>query len=534
MIENNRNNGQIYGRNDMIMLDQNNKIYGSLGLADKYVMKTEEGIRLMLSNPKLGRFADVLTEFDIYGWSKQETTTGKNLINADEYYSQFKQSDETYKSKSTILNDIRISLSEFVGKEITLSVKLTVGANTSAVYLMYVDSEQKKINGSIIKSGLTGKSILTVTPVSNTDYFVITYGVGNDDVTFSELQLELGSVATSYEPYTGGQPSPNPDYPQEIESAGVESAGIAVTVHGKNLLNFEEFLKARGVIYTKESESYQITNIMNAYRKPYKFSGEDIEITISGIVDDITSERASIDVLDSSKKVVVSISTREGFAKCKASYIRLNYKERGIFNIQKVQIERGVTATAYEPYHEPQSLSIQTPTGLLAIPVDSDGNYTDANGQQWIADYVDLKLGKLYKKVMRLNLKDVDATSIAHGFHSNGNGYLSFSVKNVSKEYQPISNRYKGSMWTQESGYVYIPNSNTIVFVDDRFTDKQTAIKLVQNTYVIYALTSQIETDLTPEEIEQYKKLSAKTPTTIIENNYNTWMKATYKSTESV
>lgn len=89
-------------------------------------------------------------------------------------------------------------------------------------------------------------------------------------------------------------------------------------------------------------------------------------------------------------------------------------------------------------------------------------------------------------------------------------------------------------MWTQESGYMYVPNSNTIVFVDDRFTDKQTAIKLVQDTYVIYALTSQIETALTPAEISAYKALSTKTPTMIIENNYNTWMKATYKSTESV
>lgn len=127
--------------------------------------------------------------------------TGKNLINADEYYSQFKQSDGTYKAKTVTLNDIRISLSEFVGKEITISVKLTVGANVSNVFLMYISSEQKKINGSAIKSGLTGKSILTITPVSNTDYFVISFGSGNDDVIFSKLQLELSSVATSYEPY---------------------------------------------------------------------------------------------------------------------------------------------------------------------------------------------------------------------------------------------------------------------------------------------------------------------------------------------
>ncbi len=81
MIENNRNNEQIYGRNDMIMLDPNNKIYGSLGLADNYVMKTEEGTRLVLSNPKQGRFGDVLTEFNMYGRSEQFSTTGAQLLN---------------------------------------------------------------------------------------------------------------------------------------------------------------------------------------------------------------------------------------------------------------------------------------------------------------------------------------------------------------------------------------------------------------------------------------------------------------------
>ena len=79
-------------------------------------------------------------------------------------------------------------------------------------------------------------------------------------------------------------------------------------------------------------------------------------------------------------------------------------------------------------------------------------------------------------------------------------------------------------MWTNKSGYTYVPNSNTIVFVDDRFTDKQTAIKLVQDTYVIYALTSQIETDLTSEEIEAYKNLVTCAGTTIVENDAECYM----------
>lgn len=158
---------------------------------------------------------------------------------------------------------------------------------------------------------------------------------------------------------------------------------------------------------------------------------------------------------------------------------------------------------------------------LNAIPVSSGGNVT-IGGQQYISDYADIEKGKLYRKVKRLNLKDVNDISITHSFHSNGNGYLSFNLSFIgiaNKEHQPISNQYKGSGWTNESGYVYTPNDNDIIVVDDRFTDKQTAIKLVQDTYVIYALSSQIEEDLSLEQIESLKSLFTYYPTTNISVN---------------
>lgn len=162
-----------------------------------------------------------------------------------------------------------------------------------------------------------------------------------------------------------------------------------------------------------------------------------------------------------------------------------------------------------------ESQTVAIPYTLDAIPVSSGGNVTIGE-QQYISDYVDIEKGKLYRKVKRVNLKDVDAISIAHGFHSNGNGYLSFRIENVNKEQNPISNRYKGETWTTTSGYVYIPNSNDIVFVDDRFTDKQTAIKLVQDTYVIYTLSSPTEEDLSLEQIKFLKSLSTHYPVTNI------------------
>ena len=161
-----------------------------------------------------------------------------------------------------------------------------------------------------------------------------------------------------------------------------------------------------------------------------------------------------------------------------------------------------------------QSVTLNNIT-LNAIPVSSGGNVTIGE-QQYISDYLDIDKGKLYRKVKRLNLKDAAVTNITHGFHSNGNGYLSIAIENTDKDQSPISNRYKGAIWTATSGYVYVPNSNSIVLVDNRFTDKQTAIKLVQDTYVIYALSSPTEEDLSLEQIKSLKSLSTNYPVTNI------------------
>lgn len=53
-------------------------------------------------------------------------------------------------------------------------------------------------------------------------------------------QLELGSTATSYEPYVGGTPSPNPDYPQPIQTVtGDQTVTINSTAYPISLGNIE-------------------------------------------------------------------------------------------------------------------------------------------------------------------------------------------------------------------------------------------------------------------------------------------------------
>ena len=521
-----------------------------------------------------------MNEMKVFGWSKQESTTGAQLLDIKNVGSSAGEIASTQHDGYVITAQgvyaegdnsayrnvsIELDTAKVAGKIITASVESAENDAGEALRLI-CDINYKKPDGTTswnlfgmnkpITVSIPADAKLVKCRIHIIEENEKTIGYGTYTTTIKGLMASIGDKVIPWEPYTGGQPSPSPDYPQQIVSAGSDGK-IGVEVRGKNLFELtgirdNEYLRIEKIenntIYARptnmNAESPGTTNYSNGW---VNFS-EKIKV-ISGILYTISLsykavqkmmeieklDPARILVFKDSENIILNEEIKQEIGKYVDVEIPLLIPDgtdsicftitcnNCSVAIKNFQIEEG-GYTSYEPYHEPQSLSISTPTSLPAIPVDTDGNYTDANGQQWIADYVDLKLGKLYKKVTRLNLKDVDAISIAHGFHSNGNGYLSFSVKNISKEHQPISNRYGGSKWTQTSGHTYIPNSNTIVFVDDRFTDKQTAIKLVQDTYVIYALTSQIETDLTPEEIQAYKNLVTYAGTTIVENDAECYM----------
>ena len=496
-----------------------------------------------------------MNEMKVFGWSKQESTTGANLIDVNSMLNAclIKNEDETYSIKKT--EDGRFS------KAFPVNLKAGTAVRFDADIVEYNGAYNKPLQISFFnyQTITAGQAIVLNSDVTEVTIYQDSTNNNGTYTKFKNAILNIGDIQIPYEPYTGGQPSPSPDYPQEIVSAGSDGK-IGIEVRGKNLVDVYGYSangipspKAERILFNtygttlsttektdklivhqeiidgatansytsgyfciginrklETGKDYIITFNINVIQNPFSVS------TIFVLFNGIEANRAEV----IGDKVTVKVSCKEDGER---QYVEVRNCGMSL-EISNFMITEKDENTIYEPYYEPQTISINTPTGLPAIPVDTDGNYTDANGQQWIADYVDLKLGKLYKKVTRLNLKDVDAINIAHGFHSNGNGYLSFSVKNASKEHRPISNRYKGSMRTQESRYTYTPNSNTIVFVDDRFTDKQTAIKLVQDTYVIYALTSQIETDLTPEEIQAYKNLVTYAGTTIVENDAECYM----------
>lgn len=193
--------------------------------------------------------------------------------------------------------------------------------------------------------------------------------------------------------------------------------------------------------------------------------------------------------------------------------------------------DKGNIALKIDGDTPPQSLTLATPNGLPGIKVDSDGSYTDENGQQWVCDEIDLERGKYVQRIVNTVLNS-GLGELNVGVHDNGTCYLIISPKVRPKRNSlSMCEGHKGKgMWTDENGYVYIPSNRTIVVTDNRFTDLDLAKRIIdaKQAKLLYIMDMPIEHDLTPEEIAAYKALHTNYPTTVISNDESAHMEVTY------
>lgn len=172
--------------------------------------------------------------------------------------------------------------------------------------------------------------------------------------------INEGSAAKPYEPYTGGKPSPSPEYPQEIKNSGKwneekQKYEVDVKITGKNLFDMNKFIDTCN--FTKnEDGTFRIDKYVERY---------DCFIPANTIL--------SIEVLkveDSSGAAALELFYEDG----KSMYIGFGLVGVKTFLIQKdvayikvlayrkheykyIQLEKGRTATPYEPYKE-QTLTL--------------------------------------------------------------------------------------------------------------------------------------------------------------------------------
>ena len=154
---------------------------------------------------------------------KQETTEGKNLFNPNKPtltlngITLTNNGDGTYtvSGTSTKATGISLTTSNIVlenGKTYTQSVIVTSGELKGSVVPSFKNSAGEiTYNFFINNSKNTPTDTMTL---HNYDYYIAEATTVN--FTF-KVQLELGATATEWEEYSGGQASPNSEYPQEIE-----------------------------------------------------------------------------------------------------------------------------------------------------------------------------------------------------------------------------------------------------------------------------------------------------------------------------
>lgn len=212
--------------------------------------------------------------------------------------------------------------------------------------------------------------------------------------------------------------------------------------------------------------------------------------------------------------------------------------KRTLEEVGYIQVEYGTEATSYEPYRTPQSTAIVTPNGLPGIPVPSNTagiTYTDANGQAWIADDIDLERGKYVQRVWQAEFDG----SKDEAWAVSGTTFYSPSLQTNMKFRDGVTNKYAVRN-VQNIQCVNFGRGNTALCVnnpseydgslDDKglsnFKAHLAANPLVAMTY----LDTPIERDLTSAELAEYIQLYSYKPTTVVENDSDCWMDVTYKA----
>lgn len=352
--------------------------------------------------------------------------------------------------------------------------------------------------------------------------------------------LNSGSTALPWEPYTGGKPSPSPDYPQEIEIPGSEGS-VGVNVTGANLLNYDEWKKANivhgtgvysdnGVTLTADENGDCYTNhlyvndnvlrIPVAYGETYTASWEhsgsigNVYLFQNGTttmpykIASATAEKLSITI---NSKDVTFLTLRVGVHNANRT---ATYKN--------IMLNVGFEALTFKPYKEPQHLTISTPNGLPGIPVDSGGNYTDSDGQQWICDEVDFKRGKYVQRVKKAVidssfsiLKDESASRFfinTNSVFGAGERERLIVISNIARTIIPISNGVENQIFQYGDG-IYWYGTNSFQDVQS-FKDWLDADG--NEFYVIGRLATPVETDLSEEELTAYAALRTNFPTTVV------------------
>ena len=513
---------------------------------------------------------DHIRGLKLFGKSTQRTTTGKNLLAFS-----YKDLSKTENGVTLTVNgDGSISFSGtatgyagiplYEGYASVFPSVITIFAlgvfSNAVLHIVLVDK-----NGStILETNLTRAA-----PYRTIDF---SQYIDVERITINAKRYDTGAVlgtiypmivsgetnSATYEPYTGGKPAPNPEYPQDVASV----VNPVINIHGKNLaktsLNIQQ---VNGYTLTPNNDgSVTVTGsaaaavdtvfdlaLVPATGAEYErvFLPANTTFSLSSLKN---GEPTNVPAI---RQVMSDGSVKWGWSATEQEdrYITKIYRQfvpevgdTSMCGTYTVQIELGSVVTDYEPYVEPRIVSMQHT--LPGIPVTSDGNYIDSDGQQWICDEVDLERGVYVQRIREITyngtdeswFRSVDADSYMH--HTKVEDHLAIGQGICYCDkllYKKTSDIQAAGKTEELLGISPSPKYN-VVYINLGYylsenTPEALAAYLSENPITLhYVLKTPIEKPLTAEEITAFKALRTNYPNTTILNDAGAWMSVKYNA----
>lgn len=456
-----------------------------------------------------------LQDLKMYGKSTQLTTNGYQLITYPPV-----EKTKTENGVTATYND--------EDESITLTGTSTAGFNYIIIdnlildpgdYTFSVDSalvtglilffrDMTNSNALVqIKDGTTYGYVTIDTQITTRIYFNIGYAgtvIGNKTY---KVMLEKGKTPHTFEPYTGGKPSPSPDYPQEITK--IEEVDCLVT--GKNLFNINN----EDQYYSNVLVSHTDTEIVKNYNIAPLLKIENLEVGTNYTI----SYHSETDEVIYKNQLKYSLSTQNeryptgnfsnGIGNGTATYdniITFEAPAETIYfigsikkeTITQFQIEKGTTATAYEPYQS-QHVQFTPPAPLYSI---LDGS---------VADYVDVVRGKYVYKLKKTLVTSSNINSL-HDYGSYGHGfYFRFGDKVTGVSNSGICREIKTGIFGDVQALVF--SDTTYLYAIHMFESAKTIDEIKQwldeisGLNIVYQLATPTEQDIPAETLEALQAL---------------------------
>ena len=384
--------------------------------------------------------ASVVRELSIDGLSTQETRSGKNKFNINGNINT--QYDGVVSSGNSIVNgnlrctvngEATYSLGQRiyvgVGNTITISAKLVgLGAseptyNSALLAIINDNTTDNQLFKSLGYDNLNQVFSFQFTPT--TDYIIVSFAIIGSLVTyadFSDIQVEIGTTSTPYEPYGA---SPSPDYPSEIESVGYEN------------------------LFDKDNVTVGYVRNNNGTINPSSGAHTSDFINIKPNTNYIRTTREGNAYYDESKSFISYYYGNNILTPSNAKYIRITVIDN---NLNTEQLEKGTQQHSYIPYGK-YGIEVETAGKNLVdiTEVKKQSNYL-AGTYKYYPIYVGAnKTVAVSWNASLINRKEI-YVNVGYNDNTKGNSQGAWL-------YHPTADFYAKEntiVTTDENGYIYI------------------------------------------------------------------------------